>query len=90
MRTYCPFTERVLDRLPGPRWAAMIGWALLAPTAYLLGHLADPGAPYPGDAFVVTFAWIGVVGLRGASIAAVLIGATAGVVARAVGVGLSI
>jgi hypothetical protein len=49
-----PLTERVLDRLPGWRWPWMVAWSLLTGGPYVVTQLWTPGAPYPGDAFVVT------------------------------------
>jgi len=48
----------------------MVVWAGLAPATYFVTHLADPSAAYPGDAFVVAFAWVNLVGLWGASLIA--------------------
>ena len=58
-----PLTERVLDRLPGPRLAWMLAWASLGSAAYLLTHVASPTATYPGDAFLLVFAVVNFVGL---------------------------
>jgi len=65
---YRPLTERVLDRLPGWRWAWMVGWALLGGGPYLLAHQADPGAPYPGDPFAISLSWAALVSLCGAGV----------------------
>lgn len=65
---YRPLTERVLDRLPGWRWAWMVGWALLGGGPYLLAHLADPGAAYPGDPFAISLSWAALVSLWGAGV----------------------
>lgn len=51
---YRPLSERVLDRLPGWRWPWLVAWSMFAAVPYYLTR-SDPLAPYPGDAFVITY-----------------------------------
>lgn len=65
-----PLTERVLDRLPGPRIAWLVAWGLSPFAAYEIAYRVWQLPTYAGVANNLTFAGINLIGLWAAGILA--------------------